>query len=397
MHTNSGAEHPRMSGWRRGLRATIGLGLFFVVFYATTQVCRSVFTTPSPAPLRPDPAAWTADGVHVTYVGHASVLISIRGTTILTDPAFFDRIGPDFGIFTVGPKRMVQPALALSDLPPIDVVVLSHAHMDSLDRPSLRAVEAPLLVTPRRTANLVDDLGYERVTELHWGESTRVEEIEIEAFEIDHWGKRWPWERWRGYNGYIFRNGAVAILFVSDTAYTRSIGRQSAGGELTAAVLGNGAYDPWVWNHATPEQVWQMYRESGARVLIPIHWDTFALGKEPPGDAITRLLAAAGPNADRIVIRRIGQTWSLNREQISAMSSGAPLTPDRVDLPATKERVDAISSDLGGDPPEPALLPIDKGDDGGDPEPLPATAFDRSEDGASTGDDVLHDGDPRPR
>jgi len=80
---------------------------------------------------------------------------------------------------------------------------------------------------------------------------------------------------------------------------------------VQVAIIGNGAYDPWVWNHATPEQVWQMFVESGARYLIPIHCDTFRLGREPEGDALRRLLAAAGPRADAVVVRRVGETWSM--------------------------------------------------------------------------------------
>jgi L-ascorbate metabolism protein UlaG (beta-lactamase superfamily) len=64
-------------------------------------------------------------------------------------------------------------------------------------------------------------------------------------------------------------------------------------------------------NHADPEQVWRMFKESGACYLLPVHWDTFRLGKEPVGDAMTRLLAAAGAEANRVVFRQIGDTWSL--------------------------------------------------------------------------------------
>ena len=77
------------------------------------------------------------------------------------------------------------------------------------------------------------------------------------------------------------------------------------------AILGIGAYDPWIRNHETPEQAWQTFVESGARYLIPVHWDTFRLGKEPVGEAMQRLLAAAGPQASRVMIREIGETWTI--------------------------------------------------------------------------------------
>jgi L-ascorbate metabolism protein UlaG (beta-lactamase superfamily) len=88
---------------------------------------------------------------------------------------------------------------------------------------------------------------------------------------------------------------------------------------LLAALLGNGAYDPWIRNHASPEQVWQMFQESGAQYLIPIHWDTFRLGKEPVGDAMRRLRAAAGEDADKIVITEIGGEWSWDHSASSSI------------------------------------------------------------------------------
>lgn len=102
----------------------------------------------------------------------------------------------------------------------------------------------------------------------------------------------------------------MRVLFASDTAYTPALGAAARERGVSVAIIGNGAYDPWIANHADPEQVWRMFGESGADYLVPVHWDTFRLGKEPLGDAMRRLLAAAGPQADRVVVRSIGQTWT---------------------------------------------------------------------------------------
>lgn len=289
---------------RRPLLALLAAG-------ACALLGREALSRPMPPPVVPTPAAWAPGALHVAWLGHASVLIGFGGTTILTDPTFFARVGVQLGPLTIGPQRLVAAALQPTELPPLDAVVLSHAHMDSLDLPSLRAV-APgtLCVTPPRTRDLVDGLGFAGVVELAWGERMRAGEVEIEAVEVAHWGRRWPWDGWRGYNGYLFTRGADTVLFASDTAYTPAIGRLGDGRALTAAILGAGAYDPWIHNHADPEQVWRMFTESRAGVLIPIHWDTFRLGKEPLGEALARLLAAAGAAADRVVIRRIGETWT---------------------------------------------------------------------------------------
>src|SRR5262249_45935655 len=159
-------------------------------------------------------ATWSSGDVTIAWLGHASVLIDFGGTWLLTDPTFFDRVGVQVGPLTIGPCRVVAPALMPAALPRLDAILVSHAHMDSLDPPSLRAVAGtPLLVTPARTRDLVDDLGFAEVRELAWGEQVTVGGVEVEAVELAHWGKRWPWDGWRGYNGYLLRRGGTTLLF----------------------------------------------------------------------------------------------------------------------------------------------------------------------------------------
>jgi len=212
---------------------------------------------PLPSPVTPDPAHWAPAELNVAWVGHASVLIGFAGTYLLTDPTFFSRVGVQIGGITLGPQRVVAPALTPDELPPLDAVLITHAHMDSLDMPSLRAVAgARVLVLPHETRDLADGLGFRDVVELDWGERLRAGGVEIEAVRVDHWGRRWPWDQWRGYNGYLLSRGEVRLLFASDTAYTPLLGKLAAERGVTAAMLGIGAYDPWVHNHATPEQAW---------------------------------------------------------------------------------------------------------------------------------------------
>ena len=294
----------------RGRWAVVSVLATVVLGFAYT--CGVVLQRSVPASGHPTPDRWSPASITIAYVGHASVLIDFAGTWILTDPTFFERIGVSLGSLTLGPNRVVRAALAPEELPPLDAVVVSHAHLDSLDLPSLaRLTATPLLVLPERTKDIVAGLGFPDVRELAWGEQAVAGAVTIEAVEVDHWGKRWPWERWRGYNGYLFSRGDLRVLFAGDTAYAAKLGETARARGVTVAILGNGAYDPWIANHASPEQVWRMFEESGARYLFPVHWDTFRLGKEPLGDAMARLLAAAGPNADRIAIRRIGDTWTM--------------------------------------------------------------------------------------
>lgn len=277
-----------------------------------TVACTGSFGAPPPASRAPDPSTWSQRDLTVAYLGHASVLIDFGGTLLLTDPTLYDRIGLALGPVTIGPKRMVASALSAEQMPRLDAVLVTHAHMDSLDRPSLaRLTSTPLLVVPERTRDLVDDLGYTKVVELAWGKQVTIAGVSIEAVEVKHWGRRWLWEGWRGYDGYLLRRGATSVLFAGDTAYSPELAEFAKQRGVTLAILGIGAYDPWIWNHQTPEQAWLTFAGSGADYLVPIHWDTFRLGKEPLGEPMRRLLAAAGTEAGRVVIREIGATWKL--------------------------------------------------------------------------------------
>jgi L-ascorbate metabolism protein UlaG (beta-lactamase superfamily) len=292
----------------------IAATVFVVALGAVANACGGPWRRPVEAPAHPDPRTWSPDDLTIAYVGHASVLIDFAGTRILTDPTFFARIGVQIAGLTLGPTRVVRAALAPEDVPPLAAVVVSHAHMDSLDRPSLRRVAAaPLLVTPRATRDLVDDLGFARVVELGWGERVEAGDVTIEAVPVNHWGKRWPWGGWRGYNGYLFTKGDRRVLFASDTAFTEAFAALAREPHIDVAVFGIGAYDPWIANHADPEQTWRMFGMTGACWLVPVHWDAFRLGKEPLGEAMGRLLTVAEPQQDRVAIRRTGDTFVVPR------------------------------------------------------------------------------------
>src|ERR1035438_1842644 len=111
----------------------------------------------SPAPHHPQPNTWSEGGLHAAWLGHTTVLLKIDGVTVLTDPVFSTRAGISLGPVTLGLKRLVAPALSLKELPPIDLILLSHAHMDHFDLPTLRRLESPTttVVTAARTADLL--------------------------------------------------------------------------------------------------------------------------------------------------------------------------------------------------------------------------------------------------
>jgi L-ascorbate metabolism protein UlaG (beta-lactamase superfamily) len=261
-----------------------------------------------PAPHHPDPRSWATDALTAAWLGHATVLLNLRGRTILTDPALQPRIGVGLGIATVGPRRLIQPALTVKQLPGIDLMLISHAHMDHLDLGTLRGLPASLpVVTHRHVGDLLNR--FEQVIELDWGERTRVAGIDIEAIPARHWGARTITDTHRRYGGFLVSHGGARVLFAGDTAHT-DLYRGYRDRRVDLAVMPIGAYDPWIDNHASPEEAWAMTRDLGARFLLPLHHSTFRLSREPVEEPMHRLVAAAGVDRERIVLQQVGATWS---------------------------------------------------------------------------------------
>src|SRR3989440_6717006 len=264
-----------------------------------------------PAPHRPRPDEWSDERLTVAWLGHATVLINFYGTWLLTDPALRTRVGVRVGGMTLGPRRLVRPALSLRELPALDAVLVSHAHMDHCDLGTLKRL-------PRRPRACVQggngDLvrRFARVDELSWGESVEVKDARVESVEVNHWGARKLTDKHRGYGGFFMEKRGRALVFGGDTAYTNAFARlKRRSTRVELAILPIGAYDPYVNVHANPEQAWQMSREMGAEFILPMHHSTFRLSREPSGEPIRRMLAAAGRERRRVALTEIGQTWTL--------------------------------------------------------------------------------------
>ncbi len=264
-----------------------------------------------PAPHKPVPATWSDERLTVAWLGHATVLINFYGTWLLTDPALRSRVGVNVsGMMTVGPRRMVRPALAIAELPPLDAVLVSHAHMDHCDMGTLRRISrATPVVTQRGVGDLLGR--FRRVNELAWGESVEINGARIESVKVNHWGARTLTDAHRGYGGFLITKKNRAILFGGDTAYTNAFAALKRRVSIDLAILPIGAYDPYIHVHASPEQAWAMRTEMDAKFILPIHHSTFQLSREPVKEPLTRLLAAAKTERWRIALTEPGQTWSL--------------------------------------------------------------------------------------
>ena len=167
------------------------------------------------APHRPDFTKWTNEGLYAAWIGHSSVIIRIDGFTIITDPVFSNRVGLNLGPVTIGLKRLVSPAAEAGECPRPDLILLSHAHMDHFDLPSLRSLAhlQTTVVTASKTKDLLRAARYESVQELRWNESTQVGPVTVRAFEVKHWGARMQNDTYRGYNGYVIESGQYRVIF----------------------------------------------------------------------------------------------------------------------------------------------------------------------------------------
>jgi L-ascorbate metabolism protein UlaG (beta-lactamase superfamily) len=263
---------------------------------------------------RPHPASWPDSGLHAAWLGHSTVLVKADGFFFLTDPVFSTRVGLNLGPVTVGLKRLMDPATGLHELPVPHLILLSHAHMDHFDIPSLRALENKhtSIVTAASTSDLLRLRRYQAVHELKWGESQQVGPARVTAFQVNHWGARMRSDSYRGYNGYVVEVGRYRILFGGDTAYTDSFKQVKSSRAIDLAIMPVGAYDPWIRVHCNPEQAWTMANQAGSEFVLPVHHQTFQLSREPFHEPIERILEAAGSSPERICVREIGQEVHLS-------------------------------------------------------------------------------------
>jgi L-ascorbate metabolism protein UlaG (beta-lactamase superfamily) len=316
---------------RRRFLSTLGLGLALAPFLLSQEsrqrrsrweMIANDDPVRTPA-FRPDPSGWDNGTITAAWIGHSTVLINFYGMHIITDPVFSERIGLAVGgLFTIGPKRLVSPALPVEQLPPIDLILLSHAHMDHLDVPSLKKFDRKIpVIMAKNTADVIEDLDFQTVYELDWGKWTQIRDLRIEAFEVKHFGWRYPWEQdrsrgnheGRSYNAYLLSRRGKNIVFGGDTSYHEMFKRVSETVKsVDLALMPIGAYDPWIHNHANPEQALAMATQMGAHYILPIHWSTFIQSEEPTPEPIERLKKASAATPDRIVLDSVGQTWSLS-------------------------------------------------------------------------------------
>lgn len=251
----------------------------------------------------------------VTWVGHATFLVQMAGMNVLTDPIWSRSCAP-FPSRRL--RRLVPPGLGWEELPRIDAVVVSHAHYDHLDGPTVRRLgPEPQYLAPEGLSPLLRRWGARRIAELSWGESCRWGPFRIDCIPAQHFSARSPFDRNRTlWCGWLLESAAGRKLyFAGDTGYGPLFDQfGSRFGPVDAALLPIGAYQPrWFMKpmHVNPPEAVCMHRKIRSRQSFGMHWGTFRLTDEPvgePGLALAEALGQAGIPAEQFRALAVGET-----------------------------------------------------------------------------------------
>jgi L-ascorbate metabolism protein UlaG (beta-lactamase superfamily) len=290
-------------------------------------------TWPEQVPVKPSvpPRRVTGDEMLVTWIGHATVLVQVAGLNILTDPVWSETVSP---LPPIGPERVRAPGVRFEDLPPIDLVLISHNHYDHMDLPTLKRLaqrDKPAIVTSLGNDTILREAGI-GASAYDWGGSEAVfsncEEgapcasWKVEVVRNHHWSSRLGTDRNRAlWSAFIVRTDAGAIFFAGDTGWGDGswVDEAAAKGPYRLALIPIGAYEPRDFmktNHINPEEAVAMFEKLGPAAALGIHWGTFQLtfeGINDPPQRLAELRKARGISAERFRATEVGQSFRVPR------------------------------------------------------------------------------------
>lgn len=290
----------------------------------------------------------------ITWIGHSTFLIQHSGVNIVTDPVWSGRMAFQ--------KRLAPPGIPLTDMPPIDMVLISHSHYDHLSITSLRRLAGDKqLLVPAGLKNKLRLKGFLRVREFHWWESATINGLTFTFVPSQHWTRRTPWDMNRSHwGGWIIepslelarkqdadlrQQGLKSIAgandeapspalqsergrpvltdnptlyFAGDSGYFNGFKEIGSRFKIDVAMLPIGAYEPeWFMGpqHVTPEQALQAFVDTGASWFVPMHYGAFKLADDTPREALDRLESGRRQQRieeERLVILPHGETWRLH-------------------------------------------------------------------------------------
>lgn len=266
-------------------------------------------------------------GDRISWLGHATFLIKLNGKTILTDPFLSEFASP---ISWAGPRRYVHPGISLENLPPIDMLIISHSHYDHLDDKTISGLknkEGMHVFVPLGLGSFFVERGYKNVSELDWWDTVSLEGIKLTALPAVHDSARSLHDQDQSlWASWAIESDTCRILFVGDSGYSDAvyshIGKSFK--PFDFAILPIGAYEPrelmWM-SHVTPEEAIAIGIDVQAKTLIGSHWGTISsLSDEPPFEPPIRFRKSAlanGFSEDAIWVMQVGETKAILPENRS--------------------------------------------------------------------------------
>lgn len=266
----------------------------------------------------------------VTWVGHSTFFIQYEGLNLITDPIWAGRLGFQ--------KRLAAPGIPVYEVPPVDLILISHSHYDHLHVSSLRKLyrEGTTLVVPVGLKRKMIRKGFRRCIELQWWEGITIGDIRLSFVPTQHWTRRTPFDtntsHWGGYvleparpDKHPVAEGGRRKLppnlyFAGDSGYFPGFKEIGGRFDIHLALMPIGAYEPeWFMTsqHVNPEEAIQAFIDVGAETMIPMHYGTFRLADDTAREALDRMEAARcarGIPPERIRVLSHGETLVVHPE-----------------------------------------------------------------------------------
>ncbi|MBX7231467.1 MAG: MBL fold metallo-hydrolase [Bdellovibrionales bacterium] len=256
------------------------------------------------------------DEFYTTYINHATHLIQFNKQNLITDPVFSERVSP---VTWAGPKRHRPPALAISQLPPIHIALISHNHYDHMDKTTIFMLAQKFettFIVPLGNKKLLESFGAKKIIELDWWQETKVGDLSITLTEVQHWSARTLMDRNKSlWGGFIIRSPTHQIFFSGDTGYGPFFSKiKTHFGPMDLSILPIGAYEPrWFMKeqHMNPDEAVKAHFALSSKTSLATHFGTFQLtneGIDEPIEALKKACKERFVAEKDFIIPDIGET-----------------------------------------------------------------------------------------
>ncbi|WHY18796.1 MBL fold metallo-hydrolase [Paenibacillus sp. G2S3] len=258
----------------------------------------------------------------ITWIGHSTFFLQYEGMNIITDPIWARRLGFE--------KRLGQPGIPLSEVPPIDLILISHSHYDHLHIASIRKLyrAGTTLVVPVGLKRKMLRKGFHNCVEMEWWQEIKLGKIKLSFVPTQHWTRRTPWDtNTSHWGGYVLepadsgnQKSSPNLYFAGDSGYFPGFKEIGSRYKIDIALMPIGAYEPeWFMTsqHVNPEEAIQAFLDVGAETMIPMHYGTFRLADDTAREALDRMESARVKHAiseERIRTLGYGETLVIQKE-----------------------------------------------------------------------------------